>query len=451
MIDLEKVTVRRPNAGFSDLCVASRLVRPLIILLFCAAMASAQSTGEAVPQPSTTLSSQFFEHDFVNVFAFGSGVYDTALPILTPSGSHYGSSYGYDVGGGITIGHAVKGGNFSLSYKGDYRHYEAATYSNGNNQNLSLLFTTRLNRQWSLFAQAGGGIVEYGGESFSQSAGFGGNVLTNPLSSQSRFANGGLTLTYEQTKRLSYSFGGQGFYNSYNYAGAISSKGGTGTASLNYRTTAHATVGLSYSHSYFAYSGNVGTTDVDSGFLTFQYAFSRHWSTSLSAGASRAHTKGIISVPVTILLDQQLVNGYITGPYNHTTISPSYQGSITRNLHRSYLSLTGGQGINAGNGTILASKNLFGSATFSVTHHLSNFSFSGGYSRLTSISNTVSDRYSSASASVSYGFNIVRYLSGNVRYDFTHYDGLYYLRGVNESRITLGLSFSSKSIPLTLF
>jgi hypothetical protein len=428
------------------------LTRSLTILLLTSAACLAQQAGQDVPQPSSTLASEFFDHDFVNVFAFGNGIYDTALPQLTTGGSSYGGSFGYDVGGGITLGHNLKEGTFSLSYKGDYRHYDSTTYSSGTNQDLSLLFVKRLSRHWSVNLQGGGGVVSYGGEFFTaQPGGVGSDVLTNPLSSQSRFASAGLSLTYEQTRRLSYTFGGSFFYNSYNYAGAINSKGGSGTASANYRTTARTTVGATYSRSYFTYSGSLGSTTIDGGFLTLSHLFPDHWTASVSAGISHSHSKGTITEPITLLLGQQLVTGFVTGPYDSSNNSPSFQLTVTRSLHHSLFSLNGGQGINAGNGTYLTAKDQYASATFSLTHRLTNFSFGGGYTRLESIANTVSSKYSSANISASYGWNLVRYVSANLRYDFLHYDNLYALRGVNESRFTFGLTFSSKSVPLTLF
>jgi hypothetical protein len=387
----------------------------------------------------------------VNVFAFGSGLYDSALPQLSAGTSEYGSAVGFDVGGGVSLQHALKDGTFSLSYKGDYHRYAVSTYANGINQNLSLLFSKRLSRQWSVVMQGSGGVISYGGQVYNESPASGTSVLTNPLSSQSRFATGGITVTYQQTRRLSYSFGGEGFLNNYNYRGAVDSFGASGTASINYRTTARTTIGATYTRTYFTYAGSTGTTNIDSGFLNLHHTFNSRWSGSLSGGVSHVHTQGVITEPVTLLLDQQLVTGYLVGPYNHTSLSPSFQGSITRNLHHAFLLISGGQGVNAGNGTLLTSKSQYGGVTFSATHHLTNFSFGGGFNRLTSIANTVSNQYTAANASVSYGFNIVRYLSANFSYNFTHYDTLYSLKGVNESRITFGLSFSSKSIPLTLF
>jgi hypothetical protein len=431
---------------------AKFFARSLASLLLAVGAVSAQQADQAPVQPSTTLASQFFEHDFINVFAFGNGLYDTELPQLTPSGSNiYGGAWGYDVGGGLTGGHNFKDGVFSISYRGDYRHYQNNGYGNGTNQNLALLFTKRLSRHWSVQMQGGGGIISYGGEFYTSEPTAGPSVLTNPLSSSSRYANAGATLTYEQTRRLSYTFGGQFFYNSYNYSGAFSSKGLSGTVSANYRTTARTTVGATYSRSYFTYGGALGSTTIDGGFLTLSHLFPQHWTISLSAGIDHTHAHGVITQPIELLIGQQLVTGFITGPYNTSSNSPSYQGTISRNMHHSSFAVSGGQGVNAGNGTYLTSKDQFVSTTYSLTRRLTNLSFGGGYTRLTSIANTITNKYSTATFSVSYGFNLVKYVSADLRYDFVHYDNLFQLNGLNESRFTFGFSFSSKSVPLTLF
>jgi hypothetical protein len=431
---------------------ASCLTTSLALVLLTSAVCSAQQAPQdSTPSPSTTLASEFFEHDFVNVFAFGRGIYDTSLPELTSRSGGEGASWGYDVGGGITLGHQLKDGSFSLSYRGDYVHYESTNYDNGTNQNLSLLFQKRLNRRWSIGANLNGGVTSYGSGFYASDSGEGATILTNPLSSQSRYASAGMNLTYQQTRRLSYTAAGQFFYSSYSYAGSISSKGGSGTASVNYRTTARTTIGGSYSHTYFAYSGSVGNTSIDSGYLTLTHLFPDHVTLSVSAGVSHADSKGTITEPVTLLLGQQLVTGFLTGPYHESTNAPSFQVSISRFVRHAMFSVTAGQGVNAGNGTFLTSKDQYANASYSMTRKLTNLSFGAGYTRLRSIANTVSNKYATGNISASYGFNLVRYVSANVRYDFIHYDGLYGLKAVNENRFTFGLNFSSKSIPLTLF
>jgi hypothetical protein len=428
-----------------------RRISQCALLLLFASFASAQQADSDAVRPSATLTSQLLDHDFVNYFVFGNGTYDSHLPIFRNGESSYGGTFGYDVGGGITADHAFKDGDFSLSYRGDYRRYEHSSYGSGDTQNLSVLYNKRLSRKWAINLNASGGILTYGG-SFYSSAGSGASTdITNPLSSQSRFANTGINLTYQQTRRLSYIFSGSFFYSNYNYSAAASSLGGTGSATVQYRTTARTTFGGTYSHSYYTYGSNFGNSTIDSGYLTLSHMFTSRWTATASAGLSHSNTHGTITLPVTLLLDQQLVTGYVTGPYKRSYNTPSFQLGISHYLKRSSITLSAGQGVNGGNGTYLTSKDQFATLTFSASSRRSNFSLGGSYFRLTSIANTVSQTYSTANFSASYGYTLHKYLAINFRYDFLHYDNLYAFGGLNESRVSLGFSFSSKSVPLTLF
>ncbi|MGA8030148.1 MAG: hypothetical protein WB992_23625, partial [Bryobacteraceae bacterium] len=82
--------------------------------------ALAQSTPDQA-QPGSgpmTLAAGLLEHDFVNFYAFGNGVYDD-----DNFGSGAITSFGEEVGGGITAAHAFRDGSLSLSYSGGYRNY----------------------------------------------------------------------------------------------------------------------------------------------------------------------------------------------------------------------------------------------------------------------------------------------------------------------------------------
>ena len=63
--------------------------------------------------------------------------------------------------------------------------------------------------------------------------------------------------------------------------------------------------------------------------------------------------------------------------------------------------------------------------------------------------------YAYYGASAAYGVNLVRYISANLRYDLLHYNNIFNSgatsNGATESRISFGLSVSSRSVPLTLF
>ena len=429
----------------------SGLVKVFLVLCVAATSVVAQNSSSDDSGYSTrsiTAASQFFDHDFVNLFVFANGVWDSRLPVLNTGG--VGSGIGWEAGGGVNLSHEFRGGSITLNYSGSYRQYESSTFGGGTQQSLALGVSKRLNRRWTFAANVSGGIMRYGSSYYSPSA-FGTSVGSNPFSVASRFLSAGANLTYQQTHRLSYVFSGAYFLTNYSYANAFSSRGYTGGVSALYRLTARTTVGGSYSHSYYTYSQSGGTADIDSGSLTLSHRFPDHWQIDLSGGVNRSHSQGTISIPVSLIFNGQPVTGYYTGPYNRTIYSPAFQAVITRLYRHSSLSAAGGQSVLGGNGVFLTSRNQFANGTYAYSTRHSNFSLGVNYTRLSSLSNTIAQTYAYDGFSASYGVSLVRYLNANFRYDFIHYDGLFTYGGLNEHRLSFGLSLSSKSVPLTLF
>jgi hypothetical protein len=444
---------REAHNKCKNICRSTR-VKVLLALCACTASLAAQdSSTDSSNDYGTrrvTAASQFFDHDFVNVFAFANGIWDTRLPILTNQ-SGYGSGYGWEAGGGIELSHQYRDGGITLSYSGSYRDYPSSAFRGGTQQSLALAYSKRLSRRWTFGTNVSGGILSYGSTFYGASA-LGNSISANPFSSESRFLNAGANLTYDQSRRLSYVFSGAYFLSNYSYAHSFSSYGGTGSAAVYYRLTARTTIGGSYAHTYFSYSQGAGSSDIDTGSLTLSHRFPDHWQLDLSGGVSRVHSHGTISELVSLIFNGENVTGYLTGPYSRTIYSPSFQGFLTRSYRHSSFSFGGGQNVAAGNGTFLASRSQFGSALFSTSGpHRSSFGLGANYIRLSSLANSVSQSYSTLGGSASYGINLIRYLSANARYDFLHYQGLFGYTSLNESRVSIGLSLSSKSVPLTLF
>ncbi len=398
-----------------------------------------------------TAASQFFDHDFVNVFVFASGVWDSRIPVLKTAQSGSSDGFGWEAGGGIDLSHQFRDGGLTLSYQGSYRDYSSTGFASGAQQSLALAYSRRLSKRWTLGTSVAGGILTYGTSYYGASV-QGASISTNPFSAESRFVNAGVSLTYAQSRRLSYVFSGSYFLSNYSYADSFSSYGGSGNAAVFYRLTARTTIGGNYSHTYYTYSNDAGTSDIDNGSLTLSHRFPNRWQLDLSAGVSRVHSQGTIKLPVILIFDGVAVTGYEVGTYKRTVESPSFQGFLTHYYRRSSFAIGGGQSVAGGNGTFLASRSQFGNAIYSVTGpHRSSLGFGASYIRLSSLANSVSQSYSTFGASASYGVNLIHYLSANARYDFLHYDGLFSFGGLNENRVSFGLSLSSKSVPLTLF
>lgn len=425
------------------------------MLAGCLSAAALMAQGQG-PSPEVrsipTMVGQLMDHDFVNFYVFGNAIYDNRVPILSSTGQNVGNgSWGYQVGGGATLAHRFSDGDISLSYRGDYRGYNSTSYGSGTDQNLTLLYNKRLSRHWTLSIPLSAGILLYGAGGYVVSPSAGSAVAPNPFSPETRFIQSGITFGYQQTRRLSYVFSGNFFLNNYNYAGAIGSKGISGSASALYRITPRTTVGATYSRSYYHYDRGAGTTSVDGLSLSLTHNFPDHWQVSLSAGINRSDTHGVLNIPVSVLLGQQLVTGFYVGAYQRTSYVPSFQGTLTRFFRHSSVSLTGGQGVVPGNGTFLTSRDQFLTGLYSLSTRRSNIGLSTSYFHLTSIANLVTSSYTTESFTASYGYVLRRHLSANASYSFLHYGGLFALGAINDNMFSIGLSLSTQSLPLGLF
>ena len=279
-VALEKKQRRFPRIHLQPFTV----LKVLAVALLCSGAVLAQQDPNSQGQASAGAGGGIFGHDFVNFFLFGNGVYDSRVPTISATDTTvYGSGLGWEAGGGVTASHEFKGGSLYLNYKGDYRDYKSLSYSGGTDQSLYFTVKKQLNRRWSVSSSVQGGILVYGGGFYSALPSAASSVLANPFSVQTRFASTEVSVTYRQTRRLSYVFSGSLFLNDYNYKGTVSSRGVTGTGSVLYSLTSQTTFGGTYSHSYYSYSGGTGTTNIDGGSLTFSHKFPMHWQLDLSA------------------------------------------------------------------------------------------------------------------------------------------------------------------------
>lgn len=436
-----------------------RLVPALLLTACFACELSAQQTEQlpASPpdqgsssNPITSLASEFLQHDFINYYAFANLVYDTE-PISFQGRTVNEGGIGFDGGGGLDAQKIFRDGFFSIAYRGDYRDYTSTVYPSGTDQYLSLQYRKRLGRRWSVDINAGGGIFLYGGTYFGPTPSLVNYAQTNPLSTESRFLNGGIALTYRQTRRLSYVFNGQFYLNRYNYNGAFGSTGLSGTGSVLYQTTARTTVGGTYSHTYFVYQYGAGNMSADTIGVTLSHHFSARWDVSVMGGMTRTDSNGTIRIPVLIVDGNSLLPGYEIGGYHRVSTFPSFSGTLNHHLRRTTLSINGGQTITSGNGVYLASRDLFVSGFYSYSMPRSNISFGGTISQLSSVANAVAYTYDSAGFTANYSYNLMRHVGLNARYDFVRYGTLGSVGSSTDNRFTVGVYFSSKSIPLTLF
>lgn len=399
------------------------------------------------PNILTSLAQTFFHGDFVNFHAGISGLYDSNQAVLN---SGIPGSFGFSLSGGVQAYHRFRESELSLSYNAAYSHYQGGGYLSGTNQNLGLLYSTRLSPRWNL------GFVESAGE-YRYGIGYYGQpyaptpALANPFSPVTRFLLSGVSLSYRQTARLTYTLGGDFHLARYSYPGAIGNTGVSGSASVEYRLTGRTTVGGTYAHSYYTYQQGAGNATLDGGYFNISHQFAQYWTATASGGVTRSDSAGIIRIPVSVILNGQTITGYEVGPYKLTKMTPSVQGSVSRRLRRTVATVSAGQSVSPGNGVYLASTNRFISGSVSYSMRRANISAGGGWFHLTSLANTIATGYSTGSFGASYSYTLTRYIAANARYEYFRYGNISSSGGVGDNRISFGVTFTSKGIPMTLY
>lgn len=431
-------------------------IRVLILWSVGAASVLAQE-GPQMDNPISynpvTLASQFFEHNnYFNYFGSIDGVYDSYAPTINSNGQQVSNGgFGYQIGGGLAGYHKFRKATFAISYSGNYRDYSTPLFSNGTDQNLSVSYTRQLARRWTLGVSGNAGTVLYGTGYLGPASQGPNAVATNPFSANTRYASAGTSLAYQQTRRLSYVVSGNFFLQRYSYVNAIGATGASGDVAVNYRLTARTTITADYGTSGFTYQHGSGDSRLNSITGSVFHQFANHWFLTVTGGVTHSHISGFIAIPVSALTGDVGANGYVIGQYNTSSNFPAFSGTVTRVYRRFQVSASGGQSIISGNGFYLASRNQFLNGTYSKSWRRSNISVGGNWYRLKSAANTIAYTYSAGGLGASYGYQLMRHVGSHFRYDYIRYGNLAPYSAIVDNRLSFGLTFSSQSIPVTLY
>lgn len=431
-----------------------------ILLLALPIAVFAQDTTQSAPEPAqnsyarntlTSLAGQFFSGDFVNLYGSAAGIAGFYQVPVSNGQSVTDTSGGYLLSGGVQAYHRFRESELSLSYNLGYSDYQSASFSSGFTQNLSLLYTKRLSSRWNIAFIESAGLFRYGVSYYPQPSAAT-PAIANPFSPVTKFLSSGVSLTYQQTARLSYIVSGDLYLTRYDFPGSIGTTGASASGSIRYRLTERTTIGGTYSHSDYTYQHDAGDAIIDGGYFNLTHEFSQLWSANFDAGLARTDSSGFIQTPTTVIINGQQIPAEIVGPYHQDKLTPSFQGSISRHLRHLVTTASAGQGISPGNGIYLAARNRYISGAVSYTiNERSIISGTLGYYNLSSLTHNISSSYANTSFGVSYAYTLARHLSAYARYDFFRYGSLSTYSGTGDNRFTFGVTFSSKGIPLTMY
>ncbi|MBV9267114.1 MAG: hypothetical protein JO061_13170 [Acidobacteriaceae bacterium] len=260
-----------------------------------------------------------------------------------------------------------------------------------------------------------------------------------------------MSASYQASMRLSYSVAASYFISRYNAGFSIGANDISVLGSAQYRLTRKATIAGTYSHGNYHYQHGAGDSNVDSVFGTLGYTLGNRWSLSVSGGMSRSSGNGTVRIPLNLQIGQQIVTVYATGRYQSTSYVPYYQGTVTRLMRHSSVGVSAGEGVTPGNGLFLTSRNINVNGLFVQEFRRSNISGGAYYNRLSSVSNTVTEQSNTRGLDVSYSYNLIRHVGVNARYDYINFSSFGSYGGRADNRLTFGVYFESKDIPLGLF
>jgi hypothetical protein len=412
------------------------------------------SRGEA---PAAMVSPQISFRPYLEV----TGVYDSGLTGVTTD--QQGdianvSGYGVELTGGISGVHSWKRTVIGLDYRGSYRHYTKQTYFDSSDQTLMFSLSHRLTRHITLTLQESAGIFSGGFGLFGlpQTVQFDPSTnyvpTTDFYDNRTAFLSTSANLIYQKSARLSFAFQGQGTLVRRRSSALYGVTGGSARADIQYRVSRRTTVGTFYGYTHYDYTGALSGADIHMAALSYATRLTKWWEISAYAGASRAETRFIQSVPLDPAI--QALLGVTTGTQVAYSIlyGPLASVRISRTFPRGVAYVSGDRGITPGNGLFLTSTTTSVTGGYTYTG-LRRWSFGANVSQYWSNSfGNIVGRYNNLSAGLTAtrqivhavhfvaSFNAERYTSP----DFSNYN-----RPVYSARI--GLGFAPGDVPLRIW
>jgi hypothetical protein len=299
------------------------------------------------------------------------GQVDTLQPFLNVN-RVYGTGLGGGLSGsapnalqsGVELGFGLKGTHrwkritLQIEYDGSYRDYTMQTDGNGLNQLVIATAALQLQRHLVLSIRQTGGILaqDMGGlllqPAFLETS----STLpaNEPFSTGSKLINSIVTLTYQKTRRLSFSGSIEGSLVRQDSVLLSGTNSGILSADVGYRLSGRDTIGLDYSFSHFGYT-SFGSSDVHSAGMDYSWRATKTVDLLFQVGMAHSSTMGIVAVPI----DPEIaaILGTSTGMQvsYRAMNTPIMNARITKRWRRTSADLGYRRGISPGNGLVLAS------------------------------------------------------------------------------------------------
>ena len=298
----------------------------------------------------------------------GGGQYDTIQPFVNLN-RIYGNGLtggltnapnaiqsGVEVGFGLRGTHRWRRVTFQLEYNGSYRDYTGQASDNGLNQLVTATAVSHLKRHLVLSFRQTAGIVRQGigGLLELPSLDSSSTLPTDePFSNGLKFFDSRATLTYQKTRRLSFSGSIDGSFLRESTPD-VGTNSGIVSADVDYRLSSRATIGLDYSFSHFGYT-TFESANVNGASLEYAWRATKSVDVTAQVGMTHSSVVGLAFVPIDPEISAIL--GTATGiQISYRTINaPQMNFRVTKRWHRASADVGYRKGMSPGNGLVLAS------------------------------------------------------------------------------------------------
>jgi hypothetical protein len=394
---------------------------------------------------------------FTNTYDTSTAKADPESP-TPPQGGVTGATVAWSFGGQ----HVMKSDQFGIAYSGSASLYSTFANYSGANHRMTLTYSHRFSRRLTLSAVNSASYLSANYPSQNPIPAPGASIADantavsptlQPYATSMWQLNTQVSMMWQQSARLSYSFSGGYFNVSQSGPGLVGVYGLQAQGSVNYRYSNRTTVGLYYSYGHNQYPDNLGASDTSSAGLSYSVSLSRSMQISVRAGLSQ--TESITETPVQVPPIVALLTGSPFGlidaytKQQSTDISVRVMKDFGRNLTGSIAFVNG---ISPGNGIILTSNQQIISAGLSTKlFRRYTVQVSAVSQALTSVAQTASGSYRADLAQISIGRSYRGGLSVNASASYGYYGTTSAYIRPYEIHLSSGVSWSPPNLKIWPF
>lgn len=387
------------------------------------------------------------------------GIYDSGLtPVSTNAGVqpvNNGAASGVETGFGVTGSVRRKRDTLSLEYKGAYRQYSTNNVAQGLDQFLNLAYSRELKRRLVLDLKETAGTVSLANGAFSYLPLSSTDLFAVPSNElfdiRTKFAQSRVDLTWDQSARLSFTAGGQGFVvrrSSFALAGL---DGYDAHAAVAYLLTRHQSLSADYSYTFYDFQRTFGNATLQTAALGYSLALSRRWDLTLRGGGVRIGALGIAQVPIDPAIAAIVGRNYANVSVSRVLYAPLAEARLNGRFNRSSLTFGYSRGVAPGNGVYLTSQQNVGSAMYSYTGYRRwALGLNAGYNDLSSVGQNLG-KYTNLQGGAAVSYKLAPDTHIQFRYDYRHYTAQNSFYKKDSNRVSLGLAFSPGETPMAIW